>query len=602
MGRRKPTQIENYQAAMDALLQVFLPIFPQKKRASIRSKLANFLTTTLAVEENPVCRACEDFKKCLISDEMGNATVYVCSMLDSICDEARQRRNPADAKTLIGDCDYCELYKETYGEQLEPLSEEERVFSVTDLLNPKEKSPNRNETEKEKVVVNQTSTAKVCCKQEVPPKQSVSVNVERKEKTESSSVIDCFVQKHANLVLLVVLSFIALFCFNIAQEVTSTTWNFWDRLWLHMTTLLDYPRVAFLKAIRTAVVFIALWGVALIFVLLCRKSNPIRARRLTAYVAIAFIVLSIVLICNKARTIENRVGSEGVTSSYSQSEQNLNVSASEAGERAPSKQVSQFYEELTRYCPEWEKQNTDKGFLDWLALDNSFWQKKLDKAVSEWKPKEVARIFNKYKKEKKFFDQLTKQIPRWGKLLANKQFLKWLDENDALKKRMEAKNYPQAAITVGDVSCGKSHLDQAFEECNAKKAADIFIEYEREQKFVAQMSEYLPDWREQNTDRNFLIWLSDDYWLKKLGRACDAFDAYGVSEIFRFYRKQKKLEAYLTKVLPNWENIMADKNFSSWLDNDDFFWRKQFLKACVDGNEKKVEYIIRKYCEETGSF
>ena len=223
--------------------------------------------------------------------------------------------------------------------------------------------------------------------------------------------------------------------------------------------------------------------------------------------------------------------------------------------------------------------------------------------MKDWNPKEVAKIFNKYKKEKKFFDQLAKQLPGWEKQYADKRFVKWLDDNDVLKKKIDAKTYPQAVITAGNPTCGRTQLRKAFERYDVEQVVDIFNTYKKERKFMAQMSEYFPDWKKQNTDKIFLRWLhADKFFYPEYSKAMKNYDAKVISEIFKIHRNIQRIIVYLNKAFPGWEKIESSEGFSRWLKENDAFWNNQLGKAITEGNEKKAEFIIRKYCEETGTF
>lgn len=542
MDSHNSTSLDNYRVAIDTLLRAFLPVFPQKDRVFIRSKLVSFLATTIAEQESPICRACEDLKKCLSTVDGGNATVYVCSMLDSICEEARQKRETANIQVLVSGCDYCELYKEMYGSQLEPLSEEEIAFSVSDLLKQRSGSLTRNDSGKDKTDGGRPVLMTTSDSQEPPQKQSVLVKTDDKQEQKPSSFVNPFVQKNTTLVLLILITFIVAFCWSIAQEVPISTRAFFPRFWLQITTFMDYPRLLFLMLVQSAGSLFLLWGLSLIFWLVWHKRDSLRAKRLTAYVAIAHIALFSGAIYNKVRSIENLVGSEGPTSSYSQSLDKPNAPAPELVTSEQPRPGKQFLEQLAKYCPDWEKQNVDKGFLDWLAKDQYFWQKKVDKAVLDNNAREVADIFKKYKKENRFFTQLTSQIVGWEKQNVDKRFVKWLDENDVLKKRIDSKIYPQVAITAGCTTCGRAQLKKAFENYDANQVVYIFKEYQKEKKFFAQMSEFLPDWKKQNANMDFLRWLSSNpYWYKIFSEAINNYDAKKVSDVFKFYRKEKRL-------------------------------------------------------------
>lgn len=603
MDSHNSTSLDNYRVAIDTLLRAFLPVFPQKDRVFIRSKLVSFLATTIAEQESPICRACEDLKKCLSTVDGGNATVYVCSMLDSICEEARQKRETANIQVLVSGCDYCELYKEMYGSQLEPLSEEEIAFSVSDLLKQRSGSLTRNDSGKDKTDGGRPVLMTTSDSQELPQKQSVLVKTDDKQEQKPSSFVNPFVQKNTTLVLLILITFIVAFCWSIAQDVPISTRAFFPRFWLQITTLMDYPRLLFLMLVQSAGSLFLLWGLSLIFWLVWHKRDSLRAKRLTAYVAIAHIALFSGAIYNKVRSIENLVGSEGPTSSYSQSLDKPNAPAPELVTSEQPRPGKQFLEQLAKYCPDWEKQNVDKGFLDWLAKDQHFWQKKVDKAVLDNNAREVADIFKKYKKENRFFTQLTSQIVGWENQNVDKRFVKWLDENDVLKKRIDSKIYPQVAITAGCTTCGRAQLKKAFENYDANQVVYIFKEYQKEKKFFAQMSEFLPDWKKQNANMDFLRWLSSNpYWYKIFSEAINNYDAKKVSDVFKFYRKEKKIIAHLNKTIPEWKTIDASKGFEKWLMENNAFWSKQIGFAFLDGNEKKVEFIFKKYKEENCAF
>lgn len=88
----------------------------------------------------------------------------------------------------------------------------------------------------------------------------------------------------------------------------------------------------------------------------------------------------------------------------------------------------------------------------------------------------------------------------------------------------------------------KAEIEQMKREMQAQREARAAAD---EQRFLNSMDEMLPDWRDQNVDKDFLAWLSEadsTYGFQRqemLSRAVAARDAASAVSIFKLYRDSK---------------------------------------------------------------
>lgn len=88
----------------------------------------------------------------------------------------------------------------------------------------------------------------------------------------------------------------------------------------------------------------------------------------------------------------------------------------------------------------------------------------------------------------------------------------------------------------------KAEIEQMKREMQAQREARAAAE---EQRFLNSMDEMLPDWRDQNVDKDFLAWLAEadtTYGFQRqemLSRAVAARDAASAVSIFKLYRDSK---------------------------------------------------------------
>jgi hypothetical protein len=81
---------------------------------------------------------------------------------------------------------------------------------------------------------------------------------------------------------------------------------------------------------------------------------------------------------------------------------------------AQASRVENFYRTLTVECPDWEAQNTDKGFLEWLNEADPVYgfqrNEALQRAFNALDPHRVSAIFNQYRQSKRTENPLAKQV------------------------------------------------------------------------------------------------------------------------------------------------------------------------------------------------